>query len=136
MAVGAAGVTIKKVLTFTIAASGDLSSYQYHPMDLDSNGQAALPTTVGQKVVGVLLNKPDTKGDPAELLVIGRCPVKAGAAVSAKDYLSVEVTTGRGIQAAAAGYHVFAMALEAGVDGDLVDCLVNCIGNETNAADA
>lgn len=92
---------------FSFAATADLSAKQFYLVDCDAATSTSnitnviLPTVAGQKVLGVLLNKP-APGQEAQVMLLGIAKVVAGAAVAAGDLLMTD-TSGRAITATAAG---------------------------------
>lgn len=99
--------------------SGDLSAHQYKIVTFDGNAELALAATAGSGGF-VLLDTP-TSGN-GTILLAGKGKVIAGAAVSAGDMLSNEVTTGHAVTATT-GQTVVGIALEDGVDGQLIKFL-------------
>ena len=111
----------------TRVAAADLSSYQYCPVYIDTDGKAALVGTAGAKVAGVLQNAPES-GELAEVCVSGNTKLLVNAAIdesnkvmaggSSASYRAVVATD-------AADYNFFAILLEAsGAAGDLVEANV------------
>lgn len=92
---------------FSFAATNDLSAKQFYLVDCDAaNSTSNLsnvinPTVAGQKVIGVLQNKP-TAGQEAQVMLLGISKAVAGAAVAAGDLLMTD-NTGRVVTATAAG---------------------------------
>lgn len=110
--------TDEKVRSISLDAAADLSSSQYLGVTRDSNGRAALCTTLGQKGTGVLQNDPDALGKAAQVAQGGIAKCKAGAAVTAGTKATV-MANGR-FQTAGSGHHVWGEFTETGVDGQIV----------------
>src|SRR3990167_9481471 len=86
MATGQYGEQIK----YTGPAKRDLSSYQYHEMTLDTDGNIDYcDTSAATAPLGVLQNKPYAANQEAEVAVIGRSlmVVNAGTDISQMDKL-------------------------------------------------
>lgn len=82
----------------TYEAENDLSNYQYLFVEINaSTGQVDLPDTLGDVVVGVLLNDPGAL-QAASVAVAGLVKVKAGATIAAGDKITTS-TSGTGIVA-------------------------------------
>lgn len=105
----------------SVPASADLSSHQYKIVVYDGSGELALAATAGSGGF-VLLDKPDAQGVNGTILLAGKGKVIAGDTVSAGDFLSNEVTTGHAVTATT-GQAVIGVALEDGVDGQLIKFL-------------
>jgi hypothetical protein len=111
----------------TVTASGDLSSNQYKFHKLNSSGQLALCAD-GERVDGILLNKPAAAGraaaiaeDGEETFVICGGTVTNGAELAADG-------TGRAVDAAS-GDEVGALALQAGSGaGSKIRCIARYRG--------
>ena len=108
----------------TLAASADLTSYQYYWTMLNSSGTVAVATAQTCNL-GPLLNKPYT----GEGCTIGRCgeiqPAYVGGTVAAGDALMIDTNDGMLI-IATNDKVVVAFAMEAGVDGEVISVLVKC----------
>lgn len=102
-------------------ASGDLSSHQYKIVAIDGNAELALAATAGTGGF-VLLDKPDAQGVNGTVLLLGKGKVIAGDTVASGAWLTNEVTTGHAVTAAA-GNNAIGIALEDGVDGQLIKFL-------------
>lgn len=81
----------------TVEASGDLSAAQYLFMTINASGQLAT-TGDGLKTDGVLQNKPAAAGRAGTLAIDGVVKVRAGAAITAGDDVSVDAS-GRAVTA-------------------------------------
>lgn len=115
------------------AASGDLSASQNHFVTLDSSDQVALVSTAGSSVLGVQLNKPTAAGDNTQVGLAGLFEVELGGTVDAGE-LVMSNAAGEAIKATL-GKHAAGMALEDGVDGDVVQCLIFAGGRKVGMGD-
>ena len=103
--------------TITVEASGDLSGDQYKIVGLDTNGRAAVLSSVGAKPLGVLQDKPSALGRPCSVAIGGVSKVKLGGTVAA----DAEVTsTAAGLgSTAATGNYVLGTLVAGGVNNDV-----------------
>lgn len=118
---------------FTREAAADLSAKQYFIVKLDSNGKVALAAAATDAFIGVLQNKPKS-GENAEVRLInaeGTLKVKLGGTVS-KDGLVTANSSGKGVATTTVGDFLLGRAMEAGVDGDIIEVLP--IGHQRYAA--
>lgn len=86
----------------TFKASGDLSTHQYKFVKLSAGNTVQICTVLGERSIGVLLNKPTAAGMPAEVAMVGgggKLPVLFGATI----------TFGQRIATSAAGLGVVAL---------------------------
>lgn len=115
------------VARFTGPAKRDLSSYQYHAVTLDTDGNIDYcDTSAGTKPLGILQNKPDAAGAEAEVAILGTSLMLVNATTdisqmdllgSGSDYHGVTVTADKAM--------CFAQALEdATEDGDIIEVLL------------
>ncbi len=123
MATGQTGEGFK----YTGKANGDLSSYQYHAVTLDTDGLINIcDTSAGTIPFGILQNKPTAANEEAEVVYSGRSLMVVNATSdisqmaklgSGNDYHGVEVSADDAL--------FFAVALEdATEDGDIIDVIV------------
>ncbi len=123
MATGQQGV----IASITGPAKRDLSSHQYHPMTIDTDGNIDYAdSSAGTQVVGILQNAPDVAGAEAEVAILGTSLLVVNATTdisqiaklgSGADYHCVTVTTDTS--------RYFAFALEdATEDGDVIEVLL------------
>lgn len=116
-------------------AGADLSSNQYYPVALNGSGQLAIATAQGQKVVGVLRDKPSAAGIYGSVLHAGRGIVKAGAAFSLGDELTVN-SSGKAITRTTEDEYCLGIAMEAATaDDDEVSALILPGLGDTSLAD-
>lgn len=115
------------IATFTGPAKRDLSSYQFHAVCIDTDGNIDYcDTSAGGKPLGILQNKPEAAGEEAEVAILGTSlmvvnatsDINEGALLgSGNDYHGVEVSADTAVY--------FAMALEpATEDGDIIEVLL------------
>lgn len=123
MATGQTGEGLK----YTGKAYGDLSSYQYHAVTLDTNGLINIcDTSAGTIPLGILQNKPTAANQEAEVTILGRSLmlVNAGTDISQMDFLG-SGNDYHGLKVSGDDALYFALALEdATEDGDIIDVMV------------
>lgn len=73
----------------TLQAAGDLSTRQYHAIDLSGNLGCVLPAA--NKGHGILQNHPNS-GEAATVAVDGETRARAGGAISQNDYVTAAAT--------------------------------------------
>jgi hypothetical protein len=110
-----------------VVASADLSASQFLFMNISSTG-AALNTTAGAMVDGVLQNKPDALNKPATVAYSGVSKVIAGAAV-AKGARVMSNTAGKAITGTATNIGVGRALEAASADGDAIAVLLDTKGD-------
>lgn len=121
------GYNAKPVLTESFVSTNNLSSYQYYAVKLSGDRTVILPTADTDVCIGILQNKP-TAGQMAEVMVIGRTPVKIDEALAAGE--QIEVHNGGLIGKHVAGtdttkYCVGQVVEHAGVSGEVAGAIVN-----------
>lgn len=94
--------------SFTLPAAADLSGSQFCMVDVDTNGNAALPSAAG-RAVGCLQNKP-TLGVAATIVQSGIVMAKAGGTVTLGHDVQVD-SSGRVVDQTSTGKKV-GVALE------------------------
>lgn len=104
----------------TIDAAADLSASQYRFVWYNAQDQAVVASAGGPGVI--LLDKPTRVGEGATVLLIGKGKVELSGAVSAGDRLAA-AADGTAVEAVATNF-VNAVALESGVAGQVITCLV------------
>lgn len=116
-------------------ASTDLSSNQYHFVNLDGSDELQLAGDGEQGFV--LVNKPDAQGKQGTVILVGKAKVVAGGSINALDNVAsdangeavtatnatVDTTTSTSAQDVA-GDQVNAIALEGASSGDVFKVLV------------
>lgn len=93
--------TTQSVTTVTYPASADLSAHQFKMGVINATGQVALCSVLGQRVDGVIGNKPTAAGQACELQVDGLVKLIAGP---------VAIVPGAEVATTAAGLAVTAVA--------------------------
>jgi hypothetical protein len=132
----------------TLPASADLSASQYKFVKINTSGEAEVATARGEKVIGVLQNKPSAAGEAATVRVWGVSKVQAAEALAAGDFICTSAAGQAAKVAAAAtgtghtdtsdagsttdplrGSHVMGIVvLGAGAAGRIASVLVNPMG--------
>jgi hypothetical protein len=102
----------------TIQAAGDLSSSQYRAVVIDGTGRAALVSTLGGAIDGILQNAPAAAGRACEVADDGTTQWVAGGTIAAGADVTVDAS-GRCVTAAT-GQQVHGKALYAGVIGAII----------------
>lgn len=97
--------------TISVEAGGDLSAGQYKIVDVASDGQMDLVTTLGAKAIGVLQDKPAAAGRPGCVAIGGTTKAVCGAAVTRGTEVTVDATS-RVITTSAVDQHIIGTALE------------------------
>lgn len=114
-----------------LQAGADLSAAQFRFVKAGATaGQVVQASIAGEKVIGVLQNKPAAIGREAEIVALGETKVVAGAAFAYGVELMPD-NQGRAVLATATNYSG-GIALEAaGAAGELVTILLN--GSKINS---
>ena len=114
-------------------AAADLSSYQYHFVYLTADNTVNVCGANG-KAKGILLNKPDAAGKPAEVACPGSsAKLKINETVAVGKFLT-STATGLGEVVDAAGEFCGAIANQAGVQNDIIE--VDVAAFTAHASDA
>mgnify|MGYP003133905194 CR=1 FL=1 len=71
----------KGSVVITLEANADLSSKQYHFVEVDSNGKVGACNAATDRPIGVLQNKPSASGQAASVLVMGVSKIVSDAAL-------------------------------------------------------
>lgn len=99
--------TTNAATIISVPAGADLSTHQFKFVKLNSSKQVVIATAAGEKILGVLYNKPDAAGKAAQVAIFGKCKVKYGAAAAVGDAVSTDASAkGRASTAAATGTSV------------------------------
>lgn len=112
--------------TITVASAGDYTSEVYPPVYIDTSGDAAVQTSAGGAVDGILQNQPDT-GEDAVVMVDGVSKVVLAGTLTAGVRVAVEATD-RKMEAKGDDDTVVGILLEGGDEDDQVNCLLE-LGN-------
>lgn len=118
------------LVTVSMKAAADLSSYQYHFVKVSAAHTVAACSTDGELPLGVLQDDPDEAGQAACVAVSGVTKVVLGETVTAgeeckvaSDAEAIGADTGT-----TAGDHVVGIFLEAGDAGEIVPLLLCHMG--------
>jgi hypothetical protein len=115
-----------------VTAAADLSTKQYHAVKADSTERrvAAITNANAESPMGVLQDDPDAADRPADVAYFGVVKVELGGTVSYGDDLACNndgelITDAELTDGSASDLHHIGVALEAGVDGDIIDMLLH-----------
>jgi len=115
-----------------ITAAADLSTKQYHAVKLDSTARRVAAITNGnaERPVGILQDDPDAAGRTADVAYIGIVKAELGGTVSYGDSLASNndgelIADAEVADGSAVDLHHIGIALEAGVDGDIIDVILH-----------
>jgi hypothetical protein len=110
----------------TFKADRDLSSYQYRLVKIGTDEKHIDYCGANGRSIGVLLNKPDAAEEDAEIALIGGGGLLAiNETVTAGKYLT-STSTGLGEVVDAAGEHISAIAMDDGVQNDVIAVELTC----------
>ena len=87
---GQVAENVKSVLTESLEASANIAAYQWHGMKMTANGEVTVCAGETDIPIGILTNDPDADGKPAQILVVGRCPVVAGETITYGDLIRID----------------------------------------------
>jgi hypothetical protein len=110
-----------------VVASADLSTKQFYFVNVSATG-AAVNTTAGGMVDGVLQNKPDALNKAATVAFSGVSKVVAGAAI-AKGARVASSAAGKAVTGVATNIGVGTALEAAAADGDLIAVLLDTKGD-------
>ena len=116
---------IRRAVTVTYPASGDLSASQLRIVPMDDNGRIIINTGTATPCLGILLNKPSAVDQGAEVAIIGSIvKLEAAGAVSERDAIRAE-GGGRGSPTTTTANAIVGYALTpAAASADLFEVLV------------
>lgn len=109
----------------TIPANADLSAKQYFFGKVSNSsgiGQVAVCGD-GEAAIGVIQNDPSSQGDATTVGISGISKVSAGGTITAGNYVASDAS-GEAV-VAATGDIIAGIALESGVDGDIIPVLLD-----------
>lgn len=106
-----------------LVATTDLSASQYSLVKIAS-GKIVVCTAIGDKPIGVLVNKPKAN-EVCEIVTIGVAPVVAGATIAVGDAIGTSAA-GAAVGETATAINC-GIALSAGASGELVSVLLSCV---------
>lgn len=101
----------------TLKAEGDLSAKQFHFVKHGADDDHVVAAGAGQLALAVLMNAPVAE-EPAELAHDEGCKVKLAGTVARGGEIMSDAA-GKGVAATATNY-VVAIAMESGVNGDVI----------------
>lgn len=107
--------------SFTLVSAADLRTDQFHFVNIDATGKAAL-AAAGTRVAGVIQNKPNA-GHSTTLVVSGVSKVVAGGVVTAGDDVSSD-STGRAVTTVGTAQRAGIALTSAGAAGVLISVLL------------
>ena len=117
---------IDRTVVKSYVAAADLSSHQYKFVCLTDDNTVNLCGANGRSI-GILANKPDAAGKPAEVLSVGStAKLKINETVTVGKMLT-STAEGLGEVVDAAGEFCGAIALQGGVQNDIIEVLVVAI---------
>lgn len=115
----------------TFLAAADLSSYQYYWVKVSADNTVNVCAATTDKPIGILQNKPEAAGEPAEVMIFGVSKLSADASVTvasvvgtSSDGQGVSVTEAKDATAYACGTCL--VAAGAGNAGQLAEVFVDC----------
>ena len=117
-------------------AGADLSSNQYKALRFDSTERqfVVISNANAQKPIGVQQDNPDASGQAIDIASSGMAKWECGGTVSYGDSLACN-NAGEAISdaevASSADLHHLGYALEAGVDGDIIDVMLHAFIHNT-----
>ena len=103
----------------TLLAGADLSAKGFHFAKFGADADHLVASSVsGEKGEGILMNAPSAAEEPAELAYAGGAKLKIAATIAAGGEI-MSNASGQGV-VATTGLYVRAIAMEAGVSGDII----------------
>lgn len=109
--------------TVTYPANADLSAHQFKAVDVNSSGNIVLASAAGQRVIGVLQNKPNAAGQSAGVAVSGVTKMIASAAITA-GALVTTTNAGLAVTAATTNFILGRAMTAAGAANDVIEVLL------------
>jgi len=107
----------------TLKAGEALSAKAFHFVKFGADADHVIAcSSAGEKSVGVVMNAPAAAEDMAEIAYLGGAKVKLAGTVAVGGEIACNAA-GAGV-AAAAGDYVRAIAMEAGVSGDVIGVML------------
>ena len=108
-----------------IKANADISASLYRAVKLSSTAWevAAMTNANAERPIGILQNDPDAQGKGAEVATLGVCKAEYGGTVAVADKLACDnsgkLITDAEVSGGGTDLHHVALAIEAGVSGDI-----------------
>lgn len=115
--------TIDDFCVTTYPANADLSTKQFYCLKPVTGGKVDLQDSATTTHIGILNNKPSAAGEAAEVVYMGPMKAVAGGTVAVGDRLGSD-TAGKVVALTANNSRVFAICMQAGVAGDIVEILL------------
>lgn len=120
--------THQNLRTFTVPASGDLSTKQFFIMTLDADGKALLTDNADDTTeppMTVLMNKPNAEDEPAELACPGSVvKVMCGGTINETDAVTCD-GNGAAVATVTAGDKCIGRMITAGASGKIGTVLLS-----------
>jgi hypothetical protein len=115
------------VLDHTFKAAADQSAKQYYFLKYSAADTVAVCSAAADRVIGVLMNKPNAAGLAANVRILGIAPVVSdgsGTAIAVGDYVGPS-SAGKAVKKATTDYSVAGIALDASsADGTVIRVLL------------
>lgn len=109
--------------TVTLPANADLSSHQFKAVDVNSSGKVVLASAAGQRVIGVLQNKPNAADQGAAVAIAGITKMVASAAIAA-GALVTTTNAGLAVTGATTNFILGRAITAAGAANDVIEVLL------------
>lgn len=114
------------VLDISLLTTTDLSSYQYHFVELSANNTVVIcSNATTSNPIGVLQNKPTAAQGVARVRVMGVSRVMAGDAITYGQLVGTDAN-GEGIAKTANTAKFVGVALDTAAAGELVTVMIQC----------
>lgn len=110
--------------TKTLIAGEDLSAKINYIGQLDASGNLEVAEGATDLVVGVIVNNDGGSGAAAAYTFSGTAKVKLGGTVAIGDWVTTD-SAGKGVATTTDGNITIGRALEAGVDGDIIEVQIS-----------
>lgn len=126
---GQVAENVKSIYTESFEATEDISDEQWYGMKMTASGEVTRCTADTDKPVGILTNKPSADGRPAQVLVIGRCPIVAGEdSIDYDDLIRIDSDGKAAIftPGTHTTYYCIGRCIKGGDDGEKIIVMVNC----------
>jgi hypothetical protein len=115
------------VLDHSFKAAADQSAKQYYFLKYSAADTVAVCSAAADRVIGVLMNKPNAAGLAANVRILGIAPVVSdgsGTAIAVGDYVGPS-SAGKAVKKATTDYSVAGIALDASsADGTVIRVLL------------
>ena len=122
-----------------LIAAADLSTKQYHLVKFNGTGRQVAAITDGnvttEHIAGILQDDPNTTGDPCDVAAFGVAKAECGGTITAGDFFAsnndgeiISDEANPANQTNANDLYHMGIALEDGVDGDIIDVYIMPLG--------